>query len=551
MAKPKHYSSNTKLAYISVPSQIISSVSSSALQSLLLSPKKSSKNSNRFFSTSRTNPRFWFFLLFFLSFFGMLMMWLNLDTYLVPFSPYPCSQSHFTSSKITVTDQNSYLVSSIDQIDEEDDTVDDNKMFWEQPDGLGYRPCLDFTKEYKSSSVEVVKDRTKYLVVVVSGGMNQQRNQIVDAVVIARILGAALVVPILQVNVIWGDESEFSDIFDLEHFKKVLADDVRIVSSLPSTHLMSRPVEEKRTPLHVSPQWIRARYLKRMHREGVLLLRGLDSRLSKDLPSDLQKLRCKVAFHALRFSPPVLELGNKLAERMRSKGPYIALHLRMEKDVWVRTGCLPGLSPEYDEIVYNERKLRPELLTGRSNMTYHDRKLAGLCPLNALEVTRLLKALGAPRSAMIYWAGGQPFGGKEALLPLTKEFSHFYNKDDLALPGELEPFAKKASLLAALDYIVSEDSDVFMPSHGGNMGHAIQGHRAYAGHKKHITPNKRQMLPYFLNSSLPEPESKRIIRELHLESLGQPELRTSKQGRDVTKYPVPECMCTDSKTETI
>ncbi|XP_026414468.1 O-fucosyltransferase 20-like [Papaver somniferum] len=552
MAKPKNYGNNTKLAYISVPSQIISSASSSSLQSLLLSPKKSSKNSNnsRLFSTSRTNPRFWFFLLFFLSFFGMLMMWLNLDTYLVPFSPYPCSQSQFTSSKITVTDQNSYLVSSIDQIDEEDDTVDDDKMFWEQPNGLGYRPCLDFSKEYKSSSIEVVKDRTKYLVVVVAGGMNQQRNQIVDAVVIARILGAALVVPILQVNVIWGDESEFSDIFDLEHFKKVLADDVRIVSSLPSTHLMSRPVEEKRTPLHVSPQWIRARYLKRMHREGVLLLRGLDSRLSKDLPLDLQKLRCKVAFHALRFSPPVLELGNKLAERMRSKGPYVALHLRMEKDVWVRTGCLPGLSHEYDEILHNERKLRPELLTGRSNMTYHDRKLAGLCPLNALEVTRLLKALGAPRSAMIYWAGGQPFGGKEALLPLTKEFSHFYNKDDLALPGELEPFAKKASLLAALDYIVSEDSDVFMPSHGGNMGHAIQGHRAYAGHKKHITPNKRQMLPYFLNSSLPEPEFKRIIRELHRESLGQPELRTSKQGRDVTKYPVPECMCTDSKTET-
>lgn len=58
--------------------------------------------------------------------------------------------------------------------------------------------------------------------------------------------------------------SEFSDIFDLEHFKKVLANDVRIVSSLPSTHIMTRPVEEKRTPLHVSPQWIRARYLRRV-----------------------------------------------------------------------------------------------------------------------------------------------------------------------------------------------------------------------------------------------------------------------------------------------
>lgn len=30
------------------------------------------------------------------------------------------------------------------------------------------------------------------------------------------------------------------------------------------------------------------------NREGVLLLRGLDSRLTKDLPPDLQKLRCKV-----------------------------------------------------------------------------------------------------------------------------------------------------------------------------------------------------------------------------------------------------------------
>ncbi|KAA8547006.1 hypothetical protein F0562_003435 [Nyssa sinensis] len=35
--------------------------------------------------------------------------------------------------------------------------------------------------------------------------MNQQRNQIFYAVVIARILGVALVVPILQVNVNWGE----------------------------------------------------------------------------------------------------------------------------------------------------------------------------------------------------------------------------------------------------------------------------------------------------------------------------------------------------------
>lgn len=586
MAKSKNNAK--KVSYISVPSQIINSLSSSSLQSLLLSPKKPSRN--RFFGLNLyRSPRFWFLALFLFCFLGLLKLSYNLDP-LVPFSPYPCVtgqpqlQDSF-SKKLTTRSQLGFVsngekndikdqeVGSVDarelksevgfgsnEVKDESlkgavdfqggksDGVEEESEFWKQPDGLGYKPCLKFSREYSRWSELIVKNRRKYLLVVVSGGMNQQRNQIVDAVVIARILGAALVVPILQVNVIWGDESEFSDIFDLEHFKRVLANDVRIVSSLPSTHITTRPVVESRTPLHVSPQWIRARYLKRLNREGVLLLRGLDSRLSKDLPSDLQKLRCKVAFNALRFAPPVLELGNKLAERMRSKGPYLALHLRMELDVWVRTGCQPGLSHEYDEIINNERKQRPELLTARSNMTYHERKLAGLCPLNAMEVARLLKALGAPRSTRIYWAGGQPLGGKEALQPLTREFPHFYNKEDLALPGELKPFANRASLMAAIDYIVSENSDVFMPSHGGNMGHAIQGHRAYAGHKKYITPNKRHMLPYFLNSSLPGAEFNRIIKELHRDSLGQPELRTIKAGRDVTKYPVPECMCSDSHT---
>ncbi|XP_044493847.1 O-fucosyltransferase 20-like [Mangifera indica] len=578
MAKAKRPS------YISVPSQIINSLSSSSLQSLLVSPKKSSKTSfsKRFILLSSfKSPKFWFLTLFLFGLFGMLKLGFDLD-YLIPFSPYPCfttqQQDSFSNGYTKPLSsfasngekhaQNSLkdefpngngklsVVSNIEK-DEISKSVsqpqssiakgysesDEDSEFWKQPDGMGYKPCLQFTRDYKKQTESIVKGRRKYLLVVVSGGMNQQRNQIVDAVVIARILGAVLVVPILQVNVIWGDESEFSDIFDLEHFKKVLANDVKIVSSLPSTHIMKRPVEEKISPLHVSPQWIRARYLRRLNRDEVLLLRGLDSRLSKDLPSDLQKLRCKVAFHALRFAPPILELGNKLAERMRSKGPYLALHLRMEKDVWVRTGCLPGLSPKFDEIIYNERKRRPELLTAKSNMTYHERKLAGLCPLNAMEVTRLLKALGAPKSAKIFWAGGQPLGGKEALLPLTREFPNFYSKEDLAMPGELEPFANKASMMAAIDYIVSENSDVFMPSHGGNMGHAIQGHRAYAGHKKYITPNKRQMLPYFLNSSLSGTEFNMIIKELHSESLGQPELRSSRAGRDVTKYPVPECMC--------
>ena len=95
----------------------------------------------------------------------------------------------------------------------------------------------------------------------------------------------------------------------------------------------------------------------------------------------------------MKFSPRVMEIGKKLAERMRSKGLYIALHLRLEKDVWVRTGCLTGLSSKYGEIARLEGIKRPELLTAKSTLTPNERKLAGLCPLNAKEVRRLVSEL--------------------------------------------------------------------------------------------------------------------------------------------------------------
>lgn len=127
-----------------------------------------------------------------------------------------------------------------------------------------------------------------------------------------------------------------------------------------------------------------------INEEGILVLKGLDSKLSKNLPSDLQKLRCKVAFHGLRFAGPIRELGNRLARRMWIEGPYIAIHLRLEKDVWVRTGCQTGLGAHYDADISKERSSKPEYLTGRLNMTYPQRRLAGLCPLNAFEVARYI-----------------------------------------------------------------------------------------------------------------------------------------------------------------
>ncbi|XP_071728377.1 O-fucosyltransferase 37-like, partial [Rutidosis leptorrhynchoides] len=375
--------------------------------------------------------------------------------------------------------------------------------FWKHPDDEGFKPCLEFTLRYRKRSVKIANEKKRFLVVVVSGGLFDIRNQIVDAVVIARILEAALVLPVLE-----GDLSEFSEIFDVEHFKKTLKADIRVVSDLPSTHLVSSQSLENQIPHNVPPFWIRARYFKKLNEKGALVLTGLGSKLINNLPPDLQKLRCKVAFHALKFAKPVTELGNRIARRMWIEGPYVAIHLSLEKDLLVKTGCPTGLGPEYDLLINKERESNHELLTPNSNLS---------CPLNALEVTRILKELGAPANARVYIAGGEPFGGDRAILPLKSEFDNVVKKEMLARDGELDHYKNRSTILTAIDYIVSLSSDVFLPSYDGHMVRALQGHRAYVGHRKFVTRSMNFM--------------------------GQPQPRGKRRDRDVITFPVPECMC--------
>lgn len=58
-------------------------------------------------------------------------------------------------------------------------------------------------------------------------------------------------------------------------------------------------------------------------------LTKFDYRLSNRLEKDLQKLRCRVNYHALKFTDSIREMGKTLVKRMMSKSDhFIALHLR-------------------------------------------------------------------------------------------------------------------------------------------------------------------------------------------------------------------------------
>lgn len=389
------------------------------------------------------------------------------------------------------------------------------------------------------------------------------RTGICDMVAVARLINATLVIPKLDKRSFWQDSSNFSDVFDEEHFIQALASDVRIVKKLPK--------ELARTTKAVKffTSWSGVEYyqdeISRLWEDyQVIRAAKSDSRLANNnLPPDIQKLRCRTCYEALRFAPQIEALGKLLVERMRSYGRYIALHLRYEKDMLAFSGCTYGLSPAEAD----------ELTSIRHNTSYWkvkdidslEQRTKGYCPLTPKEVGIFLSALGYPSNTPIYVAAGEIYGGDSHMTDLEARFPLLMNKEKLASAEELEPFRDHASQMAALDYIVSVESDVFIPSYSGNMARAVEGHRRFLGHRRTIMPDRKSLVHLFDKidrGSLSEGKKlSGIISEIHRRRHGSPRKRkgpiSGTRGKErfrseeaFYENPLPDCLCRLERLDT-
>ncbi|XP_062194662.1 O-fucosyltransferase 6-like isoform X1 [Phragmites australis] len=371
---------------------------------------------------------------------------------------------------------------------------------WIGPDDLwrsklasNFYGCSNSSNKFLDFSVTTQPDR--YLIVVTSGGLNQQRTGIVDAVVAAHILNATLVVPKLDQTSFWKDSSNFSEIFDIDWFISFLAKDVKIIKEPPEKGGKAMRPYKMRVPRKCTPRCYLNRVLPALLKKHVIRMTKYDYRLSNKLDTELQKLRCRVNYHALRFTDPIQEFGEKLIQRMREKGRYfIALHLRFEPDMLAFSGCYYG----------GGEKERRELGAIRKRWrTLHisdpeKGRRQGRCPLTPEEVGLMLRALGYSSDVHIYVASGDIYGGEDTLAPLKGLFPNFHTKETMSSKEELAPFLKFSSRMAAIDFIVCDGSDAFVANNNGNMAKILAGRRRYFGHKRTIRPNAKQFYPLFM-----------------------------------------------------
>ncbi|KAJ7552171.1 hypothetical protein O6H91_06G045200 [Diphasiastrum complanatum] len=412
---------------------------------------------------------------------------------------------------------------------------------WNSKNAALYDGCSTPSKDFRRADD---LQPNGYLMIVTSGGLNQQRTGITDAVVVARLLNATLVVPDLDHRSYWKDNSNFSDIFDIDWFIKVLAPDVLIVKKLPSSvsQAMTNRVVSMRVPRKCTQQYYQSMILPILKKKHVLQLTKFDYRLSNILDLDYQKLRCRVNYNALRFTEPISDMGHLLIKRIRRMSSrYIALHLRFEPDMLAFSGCYyGGGEKEVNEL----GAIRKQWKTLNGKNPEKERR-NGKCPLTPEEVGLMLKAFGFANDSVLYVASGEVYGGGGTLAPLIDLFPKIFTKETLTSKEELQPFLQYSSRMAAIDYIVCAQSDVLVTNNNGNMARILAGQRRYFGHKRTIRPNTKKLGPLFLaRSELSWEQSSAKVRAFQKGFMGEP--NETKRGRGEFHENPAACICENS-----
>lgn len=411
---------------------------------------------------------------------------------------------------------------------------------WSTKNAGFYYSCSNATSKFAKASDVTMSHR--YLAIATSGGLNQQRTGITDAVVAARILNATLVVPKLDQKSFWKDVSNFSEIFDVDWFISYLQKDVKIIKELPQRRGQKWNPYTMRVPRKCNEHCYISRLSPVLTKKHAVQLTKFDYRLSNRLALDLQKLRCRVNYHALQFTKPILGMGSELVRRMRMKSKhYIALHLRFEPDMLAFSGCYYGGG---DEERRDLAKIRRRWKTLHNPNPERERR-QGRCPLTPEEVGLVLRALGYDRETHIFVASGEVYGGETTLAPLKALFPNFYSKDILASPEELEPFSGFSSRMAALDFMVCDESDVFVTNNNGNMAKILAGRRRYFGHKPTIRPNSKKLYRLFDGrNNMTWEEFASRVRTFQRGFMGAP--KEVRPGRGVFHENPASCICENS-----
>ncbi|KAI5316494.1 hypothetical protein L3X38_036201 [Prunus dulcis] len=323
-----------------------------------------------------------------------------------------------------------------------------NKKLWEPVKPLqSLQPYVNPRSNYPVPN----EQSSGFIYAKIFGGFSKIRSTICDLVTISRLLNATLVIPDIQESTrskgISHRFKSFTYLYDEEQFIASLKNDIIIVKSLPDNLKAARKRNEYpsfRPKNSASPKFYIKEVLPKLKKAKVIGLVIADGGcLQSILPpgmAELQRLRCRVAFHALQFRPEIQILGHRMVERLRAWGqPFLAFHPGLLRETLAYHGCAELFQDVHTELIQYRRAqmIKRGIVHEELSIDSHLRRENGSCPLMPEEVGILLRAMGYPPKTIVYLAGSETFGGQRVLVPLRAMFPNLVDRTSLCSNREL------------------------------------------------------------------------------------------------------------------
>ncbi|MCO5598984.1 hypothetical protein L7F22_053083 [Adiantum nelumboides] len=322
-------------------------------------------------------------------------------------------------------------------------TVSDKtpKKLWGLP-GPILQPC--WSKHIASKN----KKSRGFVLIKLSNSLLHHPMQVADAVIVARSLGAILVLP----------TGGFKKLYNVDNFVSKLSGVVQVMASLPAEWKRVKP-EIVKVPYKVTPEYIEDRVSPVFSEKRVIQVTSMQSTSSpvKD-PSteEMQAIRCLVTYSALQFHPRVKELGEQAVSSLREvsgSDHFIAVDLRV--DLLNQIGCR-----------------QPE--TSRSKRCF-----------DASDVATFLRRVGFSSGVPIYITQST---WDQSLDALRDMFPKVFTKDRIPALSGHPLIDQQSQFEKALDVYLCTHSDVFVPAISGISYVNIAGHRLITGKTQILVP---------------------------------------------------------------
>ncbi|KAF5787632.1 putative GDP-fucose protein O-fucosyltransferase [Helianthus annuus] len=295
-----------------------------------------------------------------------------------------------------------------------------------------------------------------YVTFSLTDGPEYHISQVANAVLVAKHLGATLVLPDIIGSE--GEKRGFEEIYDAERFMSSMSGVVQVERRNHPDSFMQRLVSVK-VPYNANPGYI-------MTHVDPLFRATRNVRVITYFPSvtmqagrvdkDMSPYSCWATFEALRLKPELQEVVNSIVGRLKSHGPdrqFVAVDYK---------GEMLGTS------------------TCRSNAN----KGMKNC-YNPVEIAQFFQRIGYPQYSTIYVTQSEP---GHSLRSLKDLYPNTLTKEDIMQEAEKGGLLKSKLEQELIDFHLCSVSDVFVPAKSGLFYANVVGNRIASGKTDILVP---------------------------------------------------------------